>query len=242
MTEIDIGHLSSATQVGEAHPRPNDSRHAKNHRHSSISLVQQIKERVSLYDVASMLNIDLPKRAGIKFRSPFRPDKDPSCSIYQRRNEWRFRDWSHGIDVDQIGFYALGSRKSNAEAIHNLAQHVGVRTEARSDRKIPSFSDARRLLTPSAPERPAGMPTHVGETWHEGVKHLAGNVDWQRRMAQWRGWTPEVVAQLVEDSMMGTPLYKSDRVVAFRVDYPVVKDLGCLEGGFARNKSDFTCG
>jgi hypothetical protein len=43
-----------------------------------MSVVQKIKQRVSLHDVATMLNIDLPNRAGVKFRSPFRPDKNPS--------------------------------------------------------------------------------------------------------------------------------------------------------------------
>jgi hypothetical protein len=180
-----------------------------------------------------MLGIELPRRAGIKFSSPFRPDKNPSCSVYQSRNELRFRDWSHGVDVDPIGFYALARGIPNAEAIRELRQRLGVRAKRKT--LIPKIAES----SAAGPDRPARMPDEVAEIWREGVEYLAANADWQRRIGQWRGWTPEVVAQLVDDGMMGTPAHRGRRLVAFRVDYPVVKDFGPYGTWFSTEQVGF---
>src|SRR6266576_326968 len=84
----------------------------------------EIKSRLTLYDVAAMAGVELPHRPGVKFRSPFRPDRHPSCSVYRGAESWRFKDWSLGIDVDQIGFYSLARGIDNTQAIRELAERV----------------------------------------------------------------------------------------------------------------------
>ena len=75
----------------------------------------QIKERLTLREVAAMASIDLPKD-GEKFHSPFRPDNNPSCSI----NGDLFTDWSSGEHLDSIGFFAAAKNISSAAAIREL--------------------------------------------------------------------------------------------------------------------------
>src|SRR3546814_536198 len=91
-----------------------------------MSTVEAIKGRFSLRQIAQSLRIALPERSGTKFHSPFRPDKTPSCTTYNRGNEERYRDWSAGIDVDCIGFYAIARGISNKEAIRELGREIGI--------------------------------------------------------------------------------------------------------------------
>jgi hypothetical protein len=88
------------------------------------SLCQQIKGRLSLRQVSSMLGIDLPARDGVKFRSPLRPDQNPSCSI---ENE-RLTDWSRGESFDAISLYAVKKGITNRNAIFELAEHLGLKS------------------------------------------------------------------------------------------------------------------
>jgi hypothetical protein len=204
-----------------------------------MTLVADIKSRVTLRDTAAMLGLAVPQRAGLKFRSPLRPDKNPSCSIYQRADEWRFRDWSHGIDVDQIGFYALARGISNTEAIHELAQRLNLTNDGALNPEIAAASKLARAVGTTKCDRPAAIPVRVAEAWREGVEYLRKHPRWQPRIAKWRGWTAALVDQLVEDGMMGTPLYNGDRLVAFRVDYPLVQDFGPFGTWFSADQIGF---
>jgi hypothetical protein len=80
-----------------------------------------IKERLSLRDVAAMCGTDLP-RDGVKFRSPLRPDRNPSCTI---KGEV-MRDWSRNQSYDAISFYAAAKGISNAEALSSLADKLSL--------------------------------------------------------------------------------------------------------------------
>jgi hypothetical protein len=81
---------------------------------------EEIKSKLSLRSVAALCGIDLP-RDGQKFRSPFRPDQNPSCAI---KGEI-FTDWSGNEHFDAIGFFAAAKGISNAEAIRALRGHLG---------------------------------------------------------------------------------------------------------------------
>lgn len=82
----------------------------------STSFTQQ---RLSLRDVASMCGFDLP-RDGVKFRSPLRPDRNPSCTI----KDEVMRDWSRNQTFDALSFYAAAQNLSIREARRRLFSHV----------------------------------------------------------------------------------------------------------------------
>jgi hypothetical protein len=192
-----------------------------------MSVVESIKLRATLHDVAGLLGIQLPSRVGRKFSSPFRPDKNPSCSIYERDGALRFRDWTNDIDVDLIGFFALARGLSNAEAIRELAKELRIEWDASVAAESRPRDAAKRIVSADgAAPTPRPMPSEVGAAWSDGCRYLSEQPKVQEKIAHWRGWTPEVVRQLADDSMMGTPKFRGERLVAFRVDFPVMADIG----------------
>jgi hypothetical protein len=80
----------------------------------------EIKTRFPLRAVASGLGIELP-RDGVKFRSPFRPDQHPSCTV----KDELFTDWTTGEHLDAIAFYAAAKNISNGDAFRALRAMAG---------------------------------------------------------------------------------------------------------------------
>ena len=89
---------------------------------TSPNLVASIKRKLSLRGAAELCGIGLPSRDGARFCSPFRPDKNPSCTI---RNDL-MRDWSRSESFDAIGFYAAAHSISNSEAVRRLAERLNI--------------------------------------------------------------------------------------------------------------------
>jgi len=114
-----------------------------------MSLAKQIKEKLSLRDAARICGIELPERDKVKFRSPFRPDKTPSCTLFHDR----VIDWSTGERIDAIELYALAKQVTTKQAIGELARHLGLNGDRPTGpiRKRPPFdkgtqADADRLI------------------------------------------------------------------------------------------------
>lgn len=183
-----------------------------------MSLCERIKSTFTLHEVAAMVGVELPQRAGQKFSSPLRPDRHPSCTLYRHGDNWRFKDWSTGTDVDQIEFYALKLCIDNAQAIRELAEKLD---SPNSNITRTTVTTRERPTTKrSVIGKPVPMPKQVAELWDEGLAYAAGNLMWQQEIATWRGWPIELVTQLVADGMMAAPLHFGRRRPAFRVDQP----------------------
>lgn len=86
------------------------------------SLVEKIKDRLTLRDAAGLVDIELPPLDDVKFSSPLRPDYTPSCSIH----EDVMHDWSTDESYDAIAFYAAAKGIENGEAIRRLAVELGI--------------------------------------------------------------------------------------------------------------------
>lgn len=93
-----------------------------------MNLCEQIKSRISLRDAAAMVNITLPERDNVKFCNPFRPDRNPSCSI----KDDVMRDWSRDESLDCIALYAAAKGITNAEAVRELAERLNLVTRPHS--------------------------------------------------------------------------------------------------------------
>jgi hypothetical protein len=72
--------------------------------------------RPDVRQVAGMLGIQLPSKDGQKFRSPLRPDNNPSCWVH----EGRIYDGSTGEKFDGIALFAAIKKISNSEAFKEL--------------------------------------------------------------------------------------------------------------------------
>jgi hypothetical protein len=127
----------------------------------------QIKERLTLREVAAMVSIDLPKD-DVKFQSPFRSDKNPSCSI----NGDLFTDWSSGEHLDSIGFFAAAKNISNAAAIREL--------------RLQSSGEANRPLI-VRPRKPPELP----ESRVEAPNPMEPSLDLIQQAAKSRGLSVE---------------------------------------------------
>lgn len=100
-------------------------------------LAPLIKKQLSLRDAARLCSITLPDRDGVKFPSPLRPDRNPSCSILKER----LIDWTTGEQFDSIALFAEVRGVRTGEAIRQLADHLGLaKSELRSRRQAtPKF-------------------------------------------------------------------------------------------------------
>lgn len=91
----------------------------------SFDSIAEAKRRLPIVpDVWTRLRLpDQVPRLGRKFASPFRPDRSPSCVLYDGRDGCqRFADKSRGIDVDAIGFLALAAGVEKRKACRRFVQ------------------------------------------------------------------------------------------------------------------------
>lgn len=109
--------------------------------------VAEIKSRFTLRDVAANLGLELPTRDGVKFRSPLRHDRNPSCTI----KDGVLFDWSTGEHFDAIDLYAAAKQITNAEAIRELSERLNIAG------RTPERPQVITVMTSKAPtpEQPA---------------------------------------------------------------------------------------
>ncbi len=108
-----------------------------------------IKAKFPLRAVAIMCGIELP-RDGVKFRSPFRVDDSPSCTIKGDL----ITDWSREEKLDAIGFFAAAKGIENGQAFKELGKMAGANFQAHPGKvKVarPASPTARQGVT--IPER-----------------------------------------------------------------------------------------
>lgn len=107
------------------------------------SAIARIKERWPLRAMAQRLGIELPQRDNQKFRHPFRPDRNPSCTVHGEA----IHDWSQGDGkpMDAIALFALAKGLENREAIRELMR------ELEPGREFANESDSMRNRPPGKP-------------------------------------------------------------------------------------------
>jgi hypothetical protein len=120
----------------------------------TATLCQQIKAKLTLREAARLVNVTLPDRDGVKFCSPLRPDKSPSCSI---KGEL-FTDWSTNQHLDAIDFYAAAKGMSTPEAIRELAERYGIEAAAAGKVHVAPAPDTSR---PQARQQSPAIPSAI---------------------------------------------------------------------------------
>lgn len=119
----------------------------------SESICAAIKNRVRLRTLASLLGMDLP-RDGVKFCSPFRPDRNPSCSV----REDEIVDWSMGKGFDVIDVFAEVKRVPRSSAIRDLARLYQVLGDVPTHPRPRNESVASRTNEPENARKRASWP------------------------------------------------------------------------------------
>lgn len=111
-----------------------------------MSTVDQIIQRWPLRSMCVRLNIEIPERG--KFRSPFRPDNNPSCEVWKET----IRDRSTGESYDSIRCFAEVKGLSNSDAIKALAAELPGRESRPKQTPTPKSELAIPLVKHSKEE------------------------------------------------------------------------------------------
>lgn len=108
------------------------------------SSIEDLRQRVSLVDVAGAYT--QMKRAGSQFRglSPFNPEKSPSFFIHPEKNV--FKDYSSGNAGDLFRFIQLRENLNFHEAVETVAQRFGIQLEYEDDGMPPERMSLRKEL------------------------------------------------------------------------------------------------
>ncbi|WOO42215.1 DNA primase [Rubellicoccus peritrichatus] len=108
------------------------------------SSIEDIRQRVSLVDVAGAYT--QMKRAGSQFRglSPFNSEKSPSFFIHPEKNV--FKDYSSGNAGDLFRFIQLRENLNFHEAVETVAQRFGIQLEYEDDGMPPERMSLRKEL------------------------------------------------------------------------------------------------
>jgi hypothetical protein len=80
----------------------------------------EIKACLTLREAARLAGIELPERDGVRFCSPLRPDRSPSCTVKGDL----FTDWSTGQHLDAIDFYAAARGLETSAAVRELGEKI----------------------------------------------------------------------------------------------------------------------
>jgi hypothetical protein len=116
-----------------------------------MTLCEQIKARLPLREAARLVNLSVPDRDNKSFSSPFRTDRNPSCTIFRARDGYE-HFYDHSRDekpMDCMAFYAAAKGISNTEAIKALAEHLGIANGAAGKVKV-----AEPTAKPAPPREP----------------------------------------------------------------------------------------
>ncbi len=108
------------------------------------SCIEDIRQRVSLVDVAGAYT--QMKRAGAQFRglSPFNSEKTPSFYIHPEKNV--FMDYSSGNAGDLFRFIQLKENLNFQEAVESIAQRFGIQLDYEDDGTPPERISLRKEL------------------------------------------------------------------------------------------------
>lgn len=115
-----------------------------------MNLCAQIKERLSIREAAAICGIALPEKDGIKFASPFREDRHPSCEVYKDH----IVDRSSNERFDSIATYAAIKGLSTSEAVKALALQLKLTSEKANIR----FASRPRQERAEKPAERAELP------------------------------------------------------------------------------------
>ena len=121
-----------------------------------MNLVEEIKNRWPLDSMLARCGISIPDRG--RFCSPFRPDNNPSCEVYNNH----IVDWSTGERFDCIGVYAAVKNIPNKEAIRQLGEELPNKTPKSTPKQKPLVIPKLQYI----PEAAETLSKLRGISWH----------------------------------------------------------------------------
>jgi hypothetical protein len=180
--------------------------------------VNEIKARVSLRDVMAQDGVQWRRNGASRWVGlcPLHREKTPSCHVWTGRDgHERFKCFGCGKGGDVVDYWQASRGAEWSRAVEDLAAQAGLVSGVEvTPRRV-----AAPAAAPAAPPL-APMEGEVRAIWDEGVAFLSGSEEEQVKIAEWRGWRRETVAQAAQAGLLGLPWYRGQRRVATVVQVP----------------------
>jgi P4 family phage/plasmid primase-like protien len=172
----------------------------------SDDLLQRAKQRLSISELWRKLRLQgrPPARDGVKFCSPLRKDRHPSCTLTD--NGSCFHDWSHGLHLDSYDFYQHATGQDSKTAFVAFIETAGLghelngKNSASQNGSIPHFD------------------------WIKCVNAIT--TEDLRELANWRGYSAELCQWMKQRKYIGLlknewafPVVHNGKIVAAHVKY-----------------------
>jgi hypothetical protein len=171
------------------------------------SRIEEIKARFTIRVLWQMLGLpgSPPAKDGVKFSSPLRPDKTPSCSLYDGGKV--LIDWSLGKTYDAIAFLAEVRQLGNGEAFVeflNMAGATAAKPEQSAQR--PASQKKHETMTITK-ENPFGLPYRMSDderrTCVAAALRLLTNQTAIESIAERRKWKGTTIRALAVEPSLG---------------------------------------
>ena len=201
---------------------------------------------VSICDAAQRLGVEL--KPGLQ-SSPFRGDKQPSFSVFERDGRQYFKD--HAVEEHKGGVWRFVQLARPAWGKREIAQFLlaaaGLedrpaprpavaelrRREKEREDRIDTVHQSMRTHLLSFP-CPDGWSSTVAERYGEGQRRLREDAALRAKIEEQRGWMPGVVMELADIGLVSYPLLPwfdggdqgARHGLAWRVDRPVMSGDG----------------
>jgi len=166
-------------------------------------------------------DLGLPGHPAKSCKSPFRPEKHASFSVFD--NGRRFKDFTTGEGGDIIDFVTKALNCSCGEAIKWVRDRIGP---------IASYSGIKRRTVKPPIFKPSPMPPEKAKKWEEGIAYAGSAKGFQTlgRIDTWRGWPNGTAEILLQDRVFSIPMINGERGLAWPVHY--LTGEGLMQVGF----------
>jgi hypothetical protein len=181
--------------------------------------LEAIREKVSMLELLAADGIAVQRKGARWFCAcPFHAEKTASMVITERTGLFKCFGCGaggkgSGIKGDVFGYWMATRGVEFHEAATALARMAGT-GELPDGSRLP----ARKIVERAAPVRPAALAGRDLENWREGVEYLRESAGEHARLAEWRGYSRDTIALLLERGAIGQPIYSGKRAWAFAVE------------------------
>lgn len=180
--------------------------------------IAEIKDRIT---IASLFERDGRhlRRTGTSLVTlcPFHDEKTPSCHIYPDKDTYHCYGCGAGGDIFS---YWQNSRDIDfKEALPDLASIAGIGATEYTPTSAKKDLHKPRKTTPK-PALPAPLAGQPLADWTTANQSLAENPAEQHRIAQWRGYPPDLIRWATQRGIIGTYTYYRQPREAFLVEMP----------------------
>jgi len=189
---------------------------------------KEIKAKLNILDLFKKDGHLMKQRGADYFcLCPFHEEKTPSCSVSEEKQYFHCFGCETGGDL--IKYWEFSRGLNFKEAVEELAGIAGVAPESPS-----SFSAVvkPRPLPKPPVKTPLPLDNRKLALWAKCCELLENSPEEIERIAQWRGYSPELVLWASVARLLGTMDYMGEMREAFLVKAPILEKQHLISTSF----------